>query len=77
VGPAGSVAPSYASFTDLTGTSRQYRYTWSVPVAPAYSTVGYSIVVADAAGNVQNAGASDVVTIGNGVSFVSLIITML
>jgi len=65
VGPAGSAAPVFATISGATSTSATYRYTWSVPAFPAFTSVGYSITVGDSAGNMAAAvTAANVVAIG-------------
>ena len=64
VGPAGSSAPVFVSAQDVTFTSGRFIYSWIVPNSPGYTSVGYSISVADAAGNTRTATAANVITLG-------------
>jgi len=67
IGPAGSAAPTFALVSGLTATTGTYRYTWTVPSNPAFSIVGYTISVADGAGNRRSANSAGVITIGTGL----------
>jgi len=64
IGPPGSAAPTLQSYSGSGSFSRSLNYFWDVPNNVNFNSIGYTILIADAANNVRTASGVGFVTIG-------------
>jgi len=60
----GGSPATYVSENTPMGPNRQYRYVWTVPNGITASSIGYSITVADVAGNLRTTSAESFMALG-------------